>query len=189
MKKYNIDKGNALGLKVLEWFVDNSYEEVYLRNFGRKLDISPNSAQRFLNLFVREKFTREFKKGNLRYFKANLDSITFRQIKITFSLKKIENSGVIEHFKEKNVSNFLLFGSVANGLDDKNSDFDFVCIGPNKDITIHQFEKKLGRQVQIHFFTWAEWKKQAINNRAFYYDVIKDGISLIGEKPVINYND
>lgn len=185
MKKYNIDRGEVLGLKALEWFVENSYDEIYLREFARKLRISPNSAQRFLNLFLKESLVNEVKRGNLRFFNANLDSVVLRQIKVLFSLRKIEKSGIVEYLIEKNTTSFVLFGSVAKGLDDRNSDVDFICISPDKNLKFYEFEKKIGRQIQFHVFTRAEWKKQASTNKAFYEEVIKDGLALIGDKPVV----
>ena len=167
---------NSPFLKAVRYFVDSPYDEIYLREFGRKVGISPNSAQRFLNLLLNEGFIVESKRGNLRYFKANIDSVSFRQLKILFSLRTIENSGMFGYLKGKNVSSFILFGSVAKGLDSRESDIDVVCLGPEKNIDLHVFEKKLDRELQIHLFTWAEWKKQAKQNRAFYLDVIKDGI-------------
>lgn len=172
-------------MKALEFFIEFPYKEIYLREFARKMKISSNTAQRFLNIYLMEGFVVEIIRGKMRYFAANLESVVFRQIKVAFSLREIEKSGLIYFFKENNATSLILFGSVAKGLDDKSSDVDLVCIGPNKKLKFRQFEEKIGRVLQVHFFTWAEWKKQAKINKAFYRDVVKDGIALIGEKPVI----
>jgi len=180
MKKYNI-----LALKVLEFFIENPNEEIYLREFSRKLNISVNSAQRFLNFFLKEGLIKENRRVNLRFFKANLDSIVFRNMKITWSLKKIEDSGLIDFLK----GDFLyvvLFGSVARGIDDKNSDLDLVCIGKMKknNLDLYKFEKKIGGEINVHVFSFEEWKETKTKNKAFYQDVISIGINLIGEMPV-----
>lgn len=177
-----------LVLKALEFFVRNSYGEVYLREFGRSLGISPNSAQRFLDVFLKEGFVNEIRRGNLRYFKANMDSVVFRQMKIVFSLNKIEKSGLINVLKEEGIGHVVLFGSVARGEDDLNSDIDLVVVGGNKSKirgAVNGVEGKLGREVNLHVFSWSEWKKSAGSNRAFYQDVIMQGLCLIGEKPVV----
>ena len=187
MKKGHISsvgESNLLVLKALEFFVENPYLEIYLREFGRKLKISPNSAQRFLNLFLEQGFISEFRKGNLRYFKANLNSIVFRNIKITFSLKKIEDSGLLTVLKE-NFSNVVLFGSLSKGTDDKNSDVDILGIGLKKEMDLSEFEKKLGRRIDLHLFTLVQWKEQKKKNKAFYQDVIT-GINLIEEIPLVD---
>ena len=84
-------------MKEKEYFVENPYEEIYLREYARKLKMSVNSAQRFLDSFLKEGFVVDFRRGNLRYFKANLNSVSFRHVKITFSLKQIESSGLISY--------------------------------------------------------------------------------------------
>lgn len=181
-------KNKPLVLEALCFFVENPYDEIYLREFSRKLSISPNSAQRFLDKFVKEGFVNEIRRGNLRYFRANLDSVTFRQIKVVFSMKQIEDSGFMEYCNELGASHCVLFGSVAKGLDDVKSDVDFVVLGPVKKkilAGIMKFEKKIEKEMQVHVFSWSEWKKQAKSNRAFYQDVITTGIPLIGNVPIV----
>ncbi len=175
---------NLLVLKALEFFIENPYEEIHLREFSRKMKISPNSAQRFLDLFLKEDFIKEERRVNLRYFKANLDNIVFKQIKIAYSLKKIKDLGIIKELEKNNFLSVVLFGSVAKGLDDENSDLDLVCIGLNKKIQ-SKIQEKLDRELNIHQFTLAEWKKQSKLNKAFYQDVISSGINLIGALPLI----
>ena len=169
-------------LNALNFFVENPYEEIHLREFSRKLKISPNSAQRFLNLFLKECFVIDERRANLRYFKANTNSIVFRNIKITFLLRKIQNSGMIGCL-QNNFSNVILFGSSAKGLDDSKSDLDLVCIGKTK-ISFEKFEKKLKRIINAKFLNLNEWKKIKENNKAFYQDVISEGINIVGEMPV-----
>ena len=52
---------NLLILKALGFFIDNPYNKIYLREFSRKLKISLNSAQRFLNFFLEKNLSK--KKG------------------------------------------------------------------------------------------------------------------------------
>jgi len=182
-KRYN--KMNLLILKALRFFVENPYREVYLREFVRELKISPNTAQRFLDLFVKENLLKEKRKANLRYFKANLENKVFRYIKITFSIKNIMDSGLIDYLKKEKFSNVVLFGSVAKGEDDDRSDIDLVCIGSKKRLELEKFYNKLKREINVHIFTLAEWKRQKQENKAFYQDVISTGINLVGETPLV----
>jgi len=176
---------NLLVLNALSFFFENPYKEVYLREFARTLKLSPNTAQRFLDLFVLEGFVKEEKKANLRYFKAALDNIVFKHMKIAYSLNKLRKSGILSFFEENNFSSVILFGSMAKGENDLSSDIDIVCIGSNKGLDLSAYEKRLGQELNVHFFTMSEWKKQKKENRAFYYDVIFIGINLIGEIPVL----
>jgi predicted nucleotidyltransferase len=184
-KRYN-NPDEFLVLNALRFFIENPYEEIYLREFSRKTEISINSVQRFLGLFLKQNFIKEFKRGNLRYFKANLDSVVFRHIKIAFSLKKIEDSGLINALREIS-SHLVLFGSVAEGTDDYKSDMDLVCITINKKRAreiITEIQDKLFKEINCHLFSWVEWKEQIKLNKAFYFEIITKGINLIGGKPI-----
>jgi len=174
---------NLLVLLALEFFIKNPKEEIHLREFSRRIKISPNSAQRFLNLFLDKGFIKEERKANLRYFKANLENVVFKHIKQTYSLQLLVESGLIDYLKNKDFTFVTLFGSVARGEDDSKSDIDLVCIG-GKQYDLFEFEKKLGKEINAHFFSWVEWKKQTKQNRGFYSDVISQGINLIGNMPI-----
>jgi predicted nucleotidyltransferase len=180
----NKDNFNLLILKALKFFIENPYEEIYLREFSRKLDINTNSAQRYLNQFLNQGIIIETRKGNLRYFKANFGSIFFRQIKITYSIKKLEDSGLLGLLKNS-FSSVILFGSTAKGEDNNLSDIDLVCIGPNKNINLDSAQKNLDKQLNVHFYKLSEWKEASVKNKAFYLDVISTGINLIGDRPIV----
>ncbi len=182
-----INRYNLPLLKSLGFFVDNPYEEIHLREFSRRLNISVNTAQRFLGVFLEENLIKDERKANLRYFKANLDSIVFRNIKITFSLRDLEKTEIINSLK-KEVSHLVLFGSVAEGRDDINSDIDLIVVSSNKkkiSKLIDNSQKKLNRELNVHIFSWVEWKKKFRENKAFYREVIIRGINLIGDLPII----
>lgn len=179
-----IHKPPLLMWKALEFFIENPYKEIYLREFSRVLKISPNTAQRFLDIFLKEGLIIEERKANIRYAKANLDNIVFRFIKKTHALKKIKDRGLITALQE--CSSVVLFGSTAKGLDDKKSDIDLVCIGNNKSFEIEKLQEKIKRKLNVHIFSLVEWKKQKQMNKAFYQDVIADGINIVGEMPIID---
>ncbi len=179
---------NLLILKALNFFIENPYEEIHLREFSRKLNISINSSQRFLSLFLKEDLIEEKRVANLRYFKANMESIVFRNIKITSSLKEIEKTGIIDSIKQ-DASNFLIFGSTAEGKDSQESDYDFLIISKDKKKIREIFsknEKKFNKEINLHIFNREEWKNQAKLNKAFYQDIISKGVCLIGEKPIVD---
>lgn len=171
----------------VKFFLENSYQEVYLREISRKLKISPFAAKKYADKLVREKLLIEEKRANLRYLKLNLDNISARYLKISLNLKRIVDSGLIDFIKEKvgGVSSIVLFGSVARGEDDNDGDVDLVVIGKDKHLGCHDFEKKVGKKIEVHAHSWKNWKKQEKENRAFYLDVVNHGIALYGELPVV----
>jgi CTP-dependent riboflavin kinase len=75
---------NMLILKALEFFIENSYEEIHLREFSRRIAISPNSSQRFLNFFLKNDFIVEERKANGK-FSSISDFNDKNKLKMIFS--------------------------------------------------------------------------------------------------------
>lgn len=178
---------DLLFIKFLNHFIDNPYEEVYLREISRKMKISPYAVKRYADILVKEGLLLEQKKANLRYFRPNVNSLFFKSLKLSFNLREIIKSGLIEYLKEKvsGLSSIVLFGSMAKGENDKKSDCDILVIGKETKESMSHIEKKMGREINIHFFSWTEWNAQIKKNKAFYFDVVTYGKSLYGEMPVI----
>ena len=174
-------------IKTLGYFFDNPYEEIHLREIARKLKLSPFAAKKYLDLLQKKSLILDERKANLRYFKANTINLIFKHLKITYSISKIVECELLSYLIEntKSLISITLFGSVVKGEDDKNSDIDIVIIGNNKISNLSKFEEKLGKNVNIHFFNWTEWKKQHKVNKAFYYDVISYGVPLYGVLPIV----
>ena len=178
---------NLLALKALDYFFENPYSEIYLREFSRKLSISANSANRFLNMFLEEGLITEKRIANLRYFSANMNSLTFRQMKIVKNVRELELSGLINELRGKCLT-CVLFGSSSKGEDETNSDFDFVVISKDTQSIkkiFNKFQKKFIRELSWHIMSKSEWKKQYSENQAFYQDVVSSGINLIGTIPIM----
>ena len=176
-------------LKVVKFFLENPYEEAYLRQLAKRLNLSSFAIKKYADLLVREDFIKEERKANLRYFKANTNNLFFKHLKIAFNINIILKSGLLDFLKENlvNVSSIVLFGSTAKGNDDKNSDIDILIIGKEKYLDLVKFEEKIDKEITLRIFSWSEWNKQATENKAFYSDVISHGIPLNGELPLIQW--
>jgi hypothetical protein len=174
-------------VKVLGFFIENPYSEIHLRGLSKKLGISAFAAKKYLDYLVSEKVVAEERRANLRYFKANMESLFFRQLKIASSIRMLSKSGVAGHItgSVQNVSSITLFGSVAKGEDDTKSDIDLVVIGKGECGGLEKYETFLHKDINIHTFTWSDWQRQSKENRAFYFDVIRHGIVLFGELPMV----
>lgn len=175
-------------LKVLELFIKNPYSKYYLREAARMLKISPMTVKRSLDLLAGERLLVKEKFKNQILFRANMDSPALRHLKAAYNLAWLEKKGIVKHLMGivPGLSSLVLYGSFAKGENDEKSDIDLLAIsfakskaGPinMKDI--------LGRESSLIILTPAEWKEQAKNNRAFYMDVITEGIVLLGTRPVV----
>lgn len=176
-------------LETLKFFLENPYDEVYLRQLAKKLSLSVFAIKKYADLLVKENLILEERKANLRYFKANIGNLFFKHLKIAFNIGLLMKSGLIHFINENlaNVSSIVLFGSMAKGEDDKQSDIDILIIGKEKSLNLNKFEEKIGKEITLHIFSWSEWNKQEEENRAFYLEVILYGIPLYGELPLAKW--
>ncbi|UCG68298.1 MAG: nucleotidyltransferase domain-containing protein [Thermoplasmata archaeon] len=174
-------------LKVLSHFFDNPTEEFYLRELGRLLKISPMTVKRALDDLVDDMLIIKEEKKNQILYRANMESHAFKFAKISYNLAWLEENEVAKYLLEKvpGISSIILYGSYAKGENDRHSDLDLLIICTTKKVDPYKLEKRLGREVNIINFTSSQWTKQAKTNRAFYLDIITEGIVLYGTRPVI----
>ncbi|HLC65025.1 MAG TPA: nucleotidyltransferase domain-containing protein [Candidatus Nanoarchaeia archaeon] len=175
--------------KVARFFLDNPYQEVYLRELAKKLKISPFAVKGYADLLVREGLILEERKANLRLFKGNIGNPVFRHLKISLNVDALLKSGLIDFLKENipNISSIVLFGSLAKGENDSKSDVDILVIGKESRKSSGKFGERLNREINIHFFSWSEWNQKAKQDSPFYFEVIAHGIPLFGELPVVKW--
>lgn len=174
-------------LSVLELFIKNPYERYYLREASRMLDISPMTVKRALDLLVRNRLlVREEFKNQILY-KANMNSPAFKHLKAAYNLAWLEEKGIVELLKDKlpGLSSLVLYGSFAKGENDETSDIDLLAIFSSAGKLDMSLSDLLGRETSLVTFAPSEWKEQAEKNKAFYIDVITEGIVLFGTRPVV----
>ncbi len=178
---------NIALLTVMEFFLENPYEEFYLRQLAKRLKLSPFAIKKYADLLIKEEVIAEERKANLRYFKANTSNLFFRHLKITFNIRSIMQCGLLDFLEQNlaNVSAIVLFGSLAKGENDRNSDVDILVIGKERRLRLEEFEEKTGREITLHVFSWSEWNAKAKQDKAFYAEIISHGIPLYGELPIV----
>lgn len=174
-------------LKALSLFMDNPYEKYYLREAARLLNMSPMTLKRSLDFLLKNKLIMKEKPKNQILYFANMENPAFRYHKITKNLSLLMEKGVVEFIKKKIPVSaaIVLYGSYAKGEDTKDSDVDIIVISSDKMDIAGNVSKLVGKDVNISLFSPAEWSKHAGTNRAFYLDVITEGIVLYGTRPVV----
>ena len=178
---------NTVSMKLMQYFFDNPYEQTHLRELSRKTNTSIFSTKKNIDKLIKQNILIEKRQGNQRLVKPNIENQFFKHLKIAYSLKKIQDSQVLE-FLEKNIpaiSSITLYGSTAQGKDDEKSDIDLLIIGQKTKIDISKFEKKINKEINLLIMKWSEWRTHANQDKPFYREIIKDGIALVGDIPVI----
>ena len=119
--------------------------------------------------------------------RANQTSTNFIGLKIADNISRIYGSGLIEFLNDHyhNPKTIILFGSYRRGEDISSSDIDIAIESDDaKDYQTHmlkenEFEKLLGRRIQIHLFNRKKVDINVFNN-------IVNGIVLSGFLEVIS---
>jgi|SRR3989344_3828258 len=189
IKIKNIHMQELLFIKITKFFLENPYDEVYLREIAKKIKISPFAAKKYIDILLKENIIQEERKANLRYIKANVNNPFYKHLKIAFNINLILKSGLIEYLKESipNITSITLYGSLAKGEDDKKSDIDLLVIGKEKHLNLEKFADKISKEITLHVFSWSEWNENAKKNKAYYLDVIAYGIPIYGELPIVRW--
>lgn len=139
-------------LILLKSFLEQPEREFNVREFARLKNISPATASKQLKAFHKNKILSERKDRGFNFYKADLESSYYRDLKRFYNILKIKESGLIEEIDKFYLKpTIILFGSSATGLDADNSDLDLVIISEKNKEFIHKlkFEKKLKKALQI----------------------------------------
>ncbi len=174
-------------LRVLKHFFSSPNERFYLREMARLLNMSPMTLKRSLDALLKDDLiVREEIKNQILY-RANTDSQSYRFAKISYNLSWLEKNSIVESLIESvpGTSSIVLYGSYAKGENDRHSDIDLLIISSAKEVRTSDLRKKLGIDVNIMNFSKTGWTKQAKSNRAYYLDIITEGIVLYGTRPVV----
>lgn len=165
--------------KTAEIFFVNPNKEYSLLDVSRNIKLAHTSVKKNLDELVKlgiiKKFVEQKGKRKFPFYKANIDSKTFKRYKIIHNISSILESGLIEMIEEKLApKSIVLFGSYQRGEDMEDSDIDLFVECKKEDLDIKVFEKKLKRKIQLHFNEdFSSYSKELKNN-------IINGIVLCG---------
>ena len=111
---------NKASMKIMQYFFDKPYEQIHLRELSRKTNTSIYSTKIIIDELVNQQILTEKRQGNQRYIKANMENLFLKQLKIAFSIKKIQDCKILQQLEEKipAISSIILYGSTAQGKDD-----------------------------------------------------------------------
>lgn len=171
---------NCNTLKVAGVFFQEPSKEHYLKQISKKSKLAHTSVKKILKDLKKEDIIKEkkYQRGS-RYFPvyfANTETKKYKHYKKIFNLDKIYSSGIIEFLKTETMpETIVLFGSYLKGEDTEESDVDLFIQAKSSqtDTKLKKFEKKLGRNIQLHFKEKfqdynAEMKNNILNGLILY---------------------
>ncbi len=139
-------------LNTLKIFFEEPTREFSVREAAGHLKTAPATASKNLKILASRGLLKERTERAANLYKANLDSENFLDMKKSYNIRKLKESGLIEALNDFYLKPaIILFGSFATGLDTENSDIDLVVVSEKiKEFPERKrFEKKLKRPLQI----------------------------------------
>ena len=144
--------------KVLKVFFDEPLKEHYFREIIKKTKVSPNTVQYVIKQLIKESFIYlTEKRGNIIFYKANLDHEDFTNQKRKHNFISLFDSNLITELTVHYSPNAIIFfGSYYQGVDNSKSDIDLAIFLEKKTklkFDFNKYEKRLHREINLHIYT------------------------------------
>jgi predicted nucleotidyltransferase len=135
----------------LKPFIEDCYRRINVREYSRIMKVSPPTASKILLDFHKSKLLEEEKDRNYIFYYTNKNNKLFIDLSRIYWKIKLEE---LTNFLNKNLTSptIILFGSLSKGETKNDSDIDICIIGHKKELNLKEFEKNLGRKIQLFFF-------------------------------------
>jgi len=170
-----------VGFKILEYFLNNPTEKIYLKELAKKLDVSPRSVKIYCDLFEKKEIIKREIKGNMHLFSTNNDNFCVREMKRAYISVILEEAN-IEKIADNSIS-IAIYGSYASGNYDEKSDLDLLVIGEGRDIKrdmIVNIMEKIDKEIQLTIIPTIKWEKMKREDDPFVKNIIKNHILVKG---------
>ena len=153
------------GGEILKLFFQDQEKEYYFREIAKKLNKEPAYYQKYLDNFVEDGILLDKRRGNMRFFRLNkahqlyeeIKSIVSKTIGLENELKKL-----VDGLNKLECA--FVFGSIAKGTENSNSDVDLMLIGDiDQDAFISalsSLEGKIAREINYHIYSRQEITKK-----------------------------
>lgn len=168
--------------RLLDFFIKEPEREFHVRELARLTKKSPTTISKYLTKLKKDKILISKRKLNHLLFKANIENKSFKDLKLSFNIRKIRDSGLINYINDQfnHPEAIILFGSFAKAENIPSSDIDILIISPSKkNINLQKYEKILQHSIQLFVHSKVEIDKMKIKNKELLNNWI-NGIVLEG---------
>jgi len=137
--------------QVIEPFF-NSSKYWHFDELHKKIGVSKPQLSFWLKRYVKEGvISRVKKKRKMPYYTHNFHNPTFQNRKRIFGLKKLNESGLLDHLTTLDGAKVvILFGSFSRSDWYGNSDIDIFIYGSDDEFEQGKYELILNREIQVH---------------------------------------
>lgn len=170
---------------VLTLFFLNPGASYYLREMGRRFDVSVGTLARELKRFSEEGLLLREARGREVFYRLNRTHPLYSEIKGIIE----KTQGIPVRLAEglqsiKSIRQAFIYGSLAKGSQVANSDVDLLLVGketPTSKGLIKRLERKFGRSINVTVYDPKEFEAKRKDPSEFLYEVMHS--SLIQIKP------
>lgn len=142
MNIFKILTGN--GIRILK-LINN--EAFHIREIADTLNISPGSVHKFIKLLKSCGLIKESRQKNCMMIHLNKDNLVVKHIKAIINLNDLLNATAYNDLKK--LGEVGIYGSFANGTNDKESDLDMWIKTDIKELELRPTIRKLEKQLNI----------------------------------------
>ena len=155
----------------LEPFIKDNYARINVREYAKKINVSPPSSSKILKNFEKEGLLKSEKDKLSINFYANKKNSLFINLQRAFYMQYFRKIGLIGYIEDKLLNPvIIMFGSFANAEIGPNSDVDIaIFCSSKKELEMKEFEKKLDREIQIFMF---KNKDEAMKNEELFNNIL-----------------
>ena len=130
-------------------FFEDAYREISVREYARLIKVSPPSASKILKYYAKEELLKERRDRNFIFYRANRENPLFIDLSKAYFRQRLGN--FVDYVsKQLQHPTIILFGSLAKGETNVNSDIDVFVDVREAELDLKKFETKLKRKIQVH---------------------------------------
>lgn len=132
-------------------FFNEPTREWHFEEVVKESGVTRSKVDKWLKKFINEKLIKRIKeKGKMPYYIADHQSLFYRNRKRLFALKKLYDSGLLNHLSSlEKARTVIIFGSFVRWDWYKSSDVDIFIYGDSEGLSIAKYELKLNRNIQL----------------------------------------
>jgi len=176
------------GGDILKLFFKDQEKEYYFREIAKKINKEPSYCQKYLDNLVEDEILLDKRRGNMRFFRLNKEHPLYEEIKSIISKTiGLENEWKKLIDKLDNVEYAFVFGSIAKGTENSNSDVDLMLIGDiNQDAftsALSSIEGKIAREINYHIYSNQEIIKKIKEKDGFVSNIFLSPIIKLKGNP------
>jgi predicted nucleotidyltransferase len=157
-------------------------EELNQSGIAKILKVSSTAVAKSLPMLEKENLIIIKKDKSIKLIKVSFKRESKRavELKRAENLKNIYESGLTDYFENELAGGtIILFGSYSRGEDTANSDIDLAVIGrKDKILKVEDYEKKLGRKININFYSSIKSIHENLKNNILNGIVLQGGVGL-----------